>query len=411
MKVHTEYDCIGEIKDREGFTTLGYSDGTSSRFPHNFVFSLGEGIGEFYTGKCSGFGFGSSIRFYDKEQKLHVGRYVSAGGNTKFMISGFHETSTISTCEFGYFNKNISHVHQRKYDKIFIKNDVWIGDDCLIMGGTVIENGCVIGARSVLPCNFKTEPFGVYAGVPAKLKKFRFPEEIRKALLELEWWEMSFSWTKENNNYFLHDLTLPSGIDVLNELKNKKQEYFDQKNEMRKSIEGLYKLSCEDRSDANISGHIPRLYELAKECEHITEMGTRNGISTAAFLYAKPKKLICYDIVEKPEVKELANVAGDTEFVFHNKSTLEVEIEQTDLLFIDTWHVYAQLKTELELHSGKVNKYIVMHDTTGNAFLGEDLDNTHGLWPAIEEFLQKGTFEIHAKYDDSAGLTILKRKC
>ena len=30
-----------------------------------------------------------------------------------------------------------------------------------------------------------------------------------------------------------------------------------------------------------------------------------------------------------------------------------VAIAETDLLFIDTWHVYAQLKEELRLHAGK----------------------------------------------------------
>ncbi len=171
-----------------------------------------------------------------------------------------------------------------------------------------------------------------------------------------------------------------------------------------------YKAFCLDAMEANMTNHMPRLYALAKECEHITEMGTRHCTSTTAFLYAQPKKLICYDIIEQPEVKELAALAGDTEFVFINKNTLEVTIEPTDLLFIDTYHVYDQLKSELDLHADKVKTYIAMHDTSGNATIGEDLKSDTGIWPAIEEFLTEGNFEILAKYEDNAGLTILKRK-
>jgi hypothetical protein len=44
-------------------------------------------------------------------------------------------------------------------------------------------------------------------------------------------------------------------------------------------------------------------------------------------------------------------------------NVLEVEIEETELLFIDTYHYYAQLKKELKLHAGKISRYIAFHDT------------------------------------------------
>lgn len=54
---------------------------------------------------------------------------------------------------------------------IFIKDDVWIGAGAQIMAGITIETGCVIGAGSVVTKS--TRPYGVYAGVPAKLIKSR----------------------------------------------------------------------------------------------------------------------------------------------------------------------------------------------------------------------------------------------
>ena len=88
-----------------------------------------------------------------------------------------------------------------------MKNDIWIGDEMMMLGGGIIENGCVIGARSLLPPNFRSEPYGIYAGTPAKLIRFRFSEKVREALLNLAWWEMPLTWIRDNNEAFLQDLT------------------------------------------------------------------------------------------------------------------------------------------------------------------------------------------------------------
>lgn len=54
---------------------------------------------------------------------------------------------------------------------ITIGNDVWIGFGAQIMAGVTIGDGCVIGAGAVVTKD--TEPYGVYVGVPAQLKKYR----------------------------------------------------------------------------------------------------------------------------------------------------------------------------------------------------------------------------------------------
>ena len=43
-------------------------------------------------------------------------------------------------------------------------------------------------------------------------------------------------------------------------------------------IKENYELACKTESDIN--QHLPTLYELSKECSHITEMGVRSGIVT-----------------------------------------------------------------------------------------------------------------------------------
>ena len=177
---------------------------------------------------------------------------------------------------------------------------------------------------------------------------------------------------------------------------------------------------------SDINDHIPILIEYASECETITEMGVRAITSTWAFLGAAPKKLISYDM-ENPShygsniqtVYDVAKQYG-LNFSFTKADVLKIDIEETDLLFLDTWHAYDQLKAELERHSSKAKKYIIMHDTTSyeqrdepltseNTFEGEK-SSGKGLWPAITEFLEANNeWQLHKRYTNNNGLTILKR--
>lgn len=64
---------------------------------------------------------------------------------------------------------------QGNLDKgIKIEDDVWIGSNATILDGVIIKEGCVIGAGSVVTRS--TDPYGVYAGVPARRIKNRSKE-------------------------------------------------------------------------------------------------------------------------------------------------------------------------------------------------------------------------------------------
>ena len=147
---------------------------------------------------------------------------------------------------------------------------------------------------------------------------------------------------------------------------------------------------------------------LARECGHVTDVGTGIGLAAAAFLYGEPGRLLCVDRIKYPEVDRLQLLAGRTEFTFRQTDVLWEELEETDLLFLDTWRVQEQLVEELRLHGGKVRKYIVIHGTTAFADQGEDAGH-RGLWPAVEAFLARGTFRIKEQRKDRDGLTILER--
>jgi glycosyltransferase involved in cell wall biosynthesis len=172
------------------------------------------------------------------------------------------------------------------------------------------------------------------------------------------------------------------------------------------TLADLYRTACSTPSDIN--EHLPTLYLLARQCRHITEMGTRSGVSTTAWLFAQPERLICYDKVKSQPVDYLGAMAAQTRFTFHETDVLCAEIEETDLLFIDTWHVYEQLTKELRRHGHKARKYIVLHDTTTFGEKGE-APGHRGLWPAVEDFVAAGTYRVRQRYENNNGLTVLER--
>ena len=111
---------------------------------------------------------------------------------------------------------------------------------------------------------------------------------------------------------------------------------------------------------------------------------------------------------------------------------MKAEIDECDMLFIDSWHHYYQLRKELKLHADKAKKWIVMHDTVSCGSSGEDwkswgngsqiqydqlcqdldteeIDNI-GINSAIFEFLSTHPeWRVKQHYKNNNGLTVLER--
>lgn len=175
------------------------------------------------------------------------------------------------------------------------------------------------------------------------------------------------------------------------------------------TLEERYRWAIETPSD--ISGHVEAMAHWAYGCKHITEFGVRDGVSTTAWLYAKPDHLICYDITVPDCLEELHGIAVDngTKFLFYQGDTAAVEISDTDLLFIDTKHSGEQLTWEISRNHEKVRKLMIFHHTESFAWQDES-GNGYGLKRALMEFLlQNREWRILQDYKHCNGLTILGR--
>jgi glycosyltransferase involved in cell wall biosynthesis len=184
-------------------------------------------------------------------------------------------------------------------------------------------------------------------------------------------------------------------------------------------LELEYQLACQPTVkfangliiDNDIYEHLPTLLDLANECETVTEFGVRWGYSTRAFLLSR-SKLLSYDLELDQRVVQLFDVARGRgkDCAYSKADTLELTIDETDLLFIDTEHSYGQLRAELDRHHTKAKKYIAFHDTYTYGTTGEATGDRKGLLTAIIEFMRdhpEWKFKYHATNNN--GLTIIER--
>ncbi len=165
---------------------------------------------------------------------------------------------------------------------------------------------------------------------------------------------------------------------------------------------------------SDINEHLITLRYYADQCQHVTELGVRKGVSTWAFLASMTKRLVSVDVNHPDDfggsLKELREAALEVmiDFTFILADDISIKIEETDLLFIDALHTYSHLTKELNLHSEKSRKWIILHDTIAYGVVG--LDGGEGIQKAINEFLEKHTqWKIKEMYENNNGLTILER--
>ena len=140
---------------------------------------------------------------FDAEEELlsvQIGRYTSIAGNIYMNINMNHDYQSVYQGKIKFFGEdskskkivlgqNIAKLKQK--GEVLIGNDCWIGVNVHIMGGVAIHDGGVVAAGSVVTKD--VPPYAIVGGNPAKIIKYRFPEEIVRGFQQISWW----CWSKE----------------------------------------------------------------------------------------------------------------------------------------------------------------------------------------------------------------------
>jgi acetyltransferase-like isoleucine patch superfamily enzyme len=127
------------------------------------------------------------------DEKLIVGSYCSIAGDVKFLLGGEHSYKGLSTYPF---RKYVCGLKEDTLTKgpIIVKDDVWIGERCLILSGITIGQGAVIAAGSIVTKD--VPPYAIYAG--SKIVKYRFEVDVIKRLLKIDFLSLNEDAIKNN---------------------------------------------------------------------------------------------------------------------------------------------------------------------------------------------------------------------
>lgn len=144
-------------------------------------------------------------------ENAEIGMYCSIADHCRIGMSG-HSLSYLSTSPI--FTQTVNGLQERWIDKdvfkhkseeerVFLGNDVWVGSHVLINGGVTVGHGAVIGAGAVVVKD--VPPYAIVGGVPAKVIRSRFSNEVIEKLLEFQWWNLPDETLKEHIALFQQD--------------------------------------------------------------------------------------------------------------------------------------------------------------------------------------------------------------
>lgn len=126
--------------------------------------------------------------------RLIIGRFCQIASGVEFVMNDAnHQMNAITTFPF-YTLEGWDMKPPKPEDLPFkgdtvIGNDVWIGQNAVILPGVHIGSGAIIGANSVVGSD--VSPYTIVVGNPSRPVRKRFDDELIEMLLEWKWWDRS----------------------------------------------------------------------------------------------------------------------------------------------------------------------------------------------------------------------------
>ena len=125
---------------------------------------------------------------------LIIGKFCQIAAGVEFVMNDAnHKMNAVTTFPFYTFEgweMNIPDPSEMTFKgNTVIGNDVWIGQNAVILPGVHVGDGAIIGANSVVGSDVAS--YTIVIGNPAKVLRKRFDDELIGLLLKFKWWDKS----------------------------------------------------------------------------------------------------------------------------------------------------------------------------------------------------------------------------
>lgn len=112
------------------------------------------------------------------------------GTELELSLRGNHRETTASTFPMGILVPDEPYVEappNATGERLVIGDDVWIGHGATILGSVTVGTGSIVGARALVVAD--VPPYSVVGGVPARVLRKRFEDDVAARLLRVAWWD------------------------------------------------------------------------------------------------------------------------------------------------------------------------------------------------------------------------------
>lgn len=149
-----------------------------------------------------------------------IGRYCSIAPGVD-IASDQHPSNWLSTSMVQYVpnvhgwstwlseNGHVSELPNNQFASnscVEIGNDVWIGQGVFVKSGVKIGNGAIVAAHSVVVAD--VPDYAIVAGVPARIKRYRFEDSVIIRMNKVKWWEYNIQSISSRLDYSNAESTL-----------------------------------------------------------------------------------------------------------------------------------------------------------------------------------------------------------
>ncbi len=204
LRFYQEFKLAKETVDRFPKSRIQLS----AKITTNVVLEYGTQVGNNVLIRAKGEIFidrGTLINDYShlsaaEDTSINIGSFCSIA-DFVCMYTSNHALHRVSSFHSGNGHyKDVFSFNKGKNASINIGSDVWLGTKATILSGVTIGHGAVVAAGSVVTKD--VPPYAIVGGIPAKVIKYRFEDQLIKKLLDIKWWEWSDEKIMLNKEFF-----------------------------------------------------------------------------------------------------------------------------------------------------------------------------------------------------------------